>query len=196
MRLFVGGFWIAEAGSKIWGPETWEKATSSFSSLPLLFKGLGEGSWLVGSTVRMPFEWLQTATSGASEMAEGEWAVPVFSKMPGWFEWIMQIMLPNADVAVFMQKVMVFIELGIGLAILFGLFTWLASFASAGFLVMFTLSAMLGWDKIWALPASIALLNGSGRTLGLDYYVIPYVQNKLGRRWYGTERAIYRDHKK
>src|SRR5690606_2104968 len=95
LRLFVGGFWIAEAGSKIWGLETWEKGTASFSSIPILFKGLGEGSWLVGSTVRMPFEWLQTATTGASELAEGEWAVPIFSKMPGWFEWIMQIMLPN-----------------------------------------------------------------------------------------------------
>jgi NADH dehydrogenase len=196
LRLFVGGFWLAEAGAKIWGESTWKEAISSWSKVPTLFNGLGEDSWLVGSTVRMPFDWLQTTTSGASESASAtatEWATPILSHMPGWFEWIMQIMLPNADMAVFMQKMMVFIELGIGLAILGGLFTWLASAASAGFLVVFTLSAMLGWDKVWALPASIALMNGSGRTLGLDYWVVPFLQTKLGRAWYGKERAIYKD---
>ncbi|WP_112179179.1 FAD-dependent oxidoreductase [Paraliobacillus zengyii] len=197
LRLFVAGFWLVEAGAKIWGKETWETATASFSTIPQLFNGLGEDSWLVGSTVRMPFEWLQTTTSGASEAAETatEWSTPIFSKMPGIFEWFMQIVLPTPEMAVFMQKFMVFVELAIGLAILAGLFTWLASAASAGFLVMFTLSAMLGWDKIWALPAAIALLNGSGRTFGLDYWVIPYIQRKVGNWWYGKEQAIYQDKK-
>ncbi|RKQ33930.1 FAD-dependent oxidoreductase [Oceanobacillus halophilus] len=198
LRLFVGGFWLVEAGAKIWGESTWKEATSSFSNIPLLFKGLGEDSWLTGNTVNMPFEWLQTATSGASEAAAdggGEWATPILSEMWGWFEWIMQIMLPTPEMAIFMQKMMVFIELGIGLAIVFGLFTWLASAASAGFLVMFTLSAMLGWDKVWALPASIALMNGSGRSIGLDYYVVPWLQKVAGNWWYGKERAIYSDHK-
>ncbi|MBW8350956.1 FAD-dependent oxidoreductase [Bacillus sp. IITD106] len=193
LRLMVGGFWIAEAGSKIWGHETWKEATASFAALPKLFQGLGEDSWLTGNTVTMPFDWLQTATSGASEAVSGDWATPILSHMPGWFEWIMKIMLPTPEVAIFMQKMMVFIELAIGLAILFGLFTWLASFMSTGFLLMFTFSAMLGWDKFWALPASIALLNGSGRTLGLDYWVIPYLQKKMGARWYGNVKGFYRD---
>lgn len=196
LRLFVGGFWLAEAGAKIWGLSVWEKATSSWSNVNLLFKGLGEDSWLTSDTVKMPFDWLQTATSGASATtgaseAAAQFATPILSEMPGWFEWFMQIALPNADVAIFMQKFMVFVELGIGLALVFGLFTWLASAASAGFLLMFTLSAMLGWDKVWALPASIALMNGAGRTIGLDYWVIPFLQNKLGRLWYGKEQAIY-----
>src|SRR5690606_20544975 len=42
LRLFVGGFWLAEAGAKIWGQSVWEKATSSWSNVNLLFKGLGE----------------------------------------------------------------------------------------------------------------------------------------------------------
>ncbi|MCT2534299.1 FAD-dependent oxidoreductase [Aquibacillus koreensis] len=194
LRIFVGGFWLVEAGTKIWGKSTWDEATSSWSNIPKLFNGLGEDSWLVGSTVRMPFEWLQTTTSGASEAAEAtEWATPVLSKMPGIFQWFMEIVLPTPEMAVFMQKVMVFVELGIGLAILGGLFTWLASAASAGFLVMFTLSAMLGWDKLWALPASIALMNGSGRSVGLDYWVVPFLQQKVGDWWYGKERSIYQD---
>ncbi|MBS4199391.1 FAD-dependent oxidoreductase [Bacillus sp. FJAT-49732] len=193
LRLMVGGFWIAEAGAKIWGHETWKEATASFTTLPKLFKGIGEDSWLTSNTVTMPFDWLQTTTSGASEAASGDWATPILSHMPGWFEWIMKIMLPTPEVAIFMQKMMVFIELAIGLAILIGLFTWLASFMSTGFLLMFTFSAMLGWDKFWALPASIALLNGSGRTLGLDYWVIPYLQKSIGKWWYGNVKGFYKD---
>lgn len=192
LRIFVGGFWLVEGGSKLWGQEIWQKATSSIGNLPLLFKGIGEDSWLVSSTVNMDFPWLQDPTSGATETAT-EWAEPILSKMPGWFAWIMEIMMPNVEIALFMQKMMVFIEIAIGLAIIFGLFTWLANAASIGFLTMFTLTAMLGWDKIWALPASIALMNGSGRTFGLDYWVIPFIQNKVGNFWYGKERSIYRD---
>jgi NADH dehydrogenase len=200
LRVFVGGFWLVEAFAKLWGESTWNKATSSWSNVHLLFNGLGKDSWLTGSTVKMPFEWLQTATTGASQAAGSgagdtatQWATPIFSKMPFWFEWIMKLMLPNADMAVFMQRTMVFIELAIGLAILAGLFTWISSGASAGFLVVFTLSAMLGWDKLWALPASIALMNGSGRSVGLDYWVVPFLQKTLSRWWYGKEQAIYND---
>lgn len=200
LRIFVGGFWLIEGGAKLWGEETWEKATSSFSNIPQLFKGIGEDSWLLSTTSKMPFPWLQDATSaatdatsGATDAAAAEWAEPILSKMPGWFAWIMEIMMPNTGVAVFMQKMVVFIEIAIGLAILFGLFTWLANAASVGFLAMFTLSAMLGWDQVWALPGSIALMNGSGRTFGLDYWVIPFIQKKLSRFWYGKEQSIYQD---
>lgn len=199
LRVFVGGFWLNEAFGKIWGESVWNKVTSHWSNIHLLFNGLGKDSWLVGSSVKMPFDWLQTATTGASQAASSagdaasQYATPILSKMPFWFEWIMKLMLPNADVAVFMQKSMVFIELAIGLALLAGLFTWISSAASAGFIVMFTLSAMLGWNNLWAFPASIALMNGSGRSVGFDYWVVPFLQKTLSRWWYGKEQAIYND---
>mgnify|MGYP001274318286 FL=1 len=200
LRIWLGLFWIGEAGSKLWGASVWDEATSSIKNLGLLFKGLGEDSWLVDESVKMPFEWLQvantaastSATTAASQAAEAAtYAEPILSKMPGWFEWIMQIMLPTPEMAIFMQKMVVFIELAIGLAILFGLFTWLASAGSTAFLGVFIFSAMLGWDKFWALPASIALMNGAGRGLGLDYWVLPWLGKKLGRLWYGEEKSIY-----
>ena len=196
LRIYLGGFWLVEACAKFWGHDTWERATERWSNLPILFGGLGEDSWLVGNQVRLPFDWLQTTTSGATVAGtDGEWAEPILEEMPRWFEWFMQIVLPTPEVAIFMRSFMVFIELALGLALVFGLFTWLAALASSGFIVMFTLTAMLGWDKFWALPASIALLNGAGRTFGLDYWVIPYIQNKLALWWYGKERAIYRERK-
>lgn len=202
LRLFVGGFWLVEGLPKMWGYSVWEEATSSISNLPKLLNGFGEDSWLKSSTINMPFEWLYSADSGATAAASAasaasagaeEWATPILSSMPGWFEWMMQIMVPTPEIALFMQKFVVIAEVGIGLALIAGLFTWIASAASAGFMLMFTLTAMLGWDKIWALPASVALLNGSGRTLGLDYWVVPFLQKKVGDWWYGKERAIYTD---
>jgi pyridine nucleotide-disulfide family oxidoreductase len=44
---------------------------------------------------------------------------------------------------------------------------------------------------MWFVPAAIALMNGSGRAFGLDYYVIPWFQRTAGRWWYGKSKAIY-----
>ncbi|MBC8930654.1 NADH dehydrogenase FAD-containing subunit, partial [Escherichia coli] len=118
-----------------------------------LFNGIGSDSWLTATTSKMPFEWLQTAATSGASQAAGDAAgaaatnvtTPILSHMPGWFQWIMELLMPNLDVALVMQKVVPFVELAIGLAMVVGLFTWLVSIGSAGFLVMFTLSAMLGW---------------------------------------------------
>ncbi|EOA7116618.1 FAD-dependent oxidoreductase [Listeria monocytogenes] len=199
LRVYLGWFWIDEALSKIYGETTWGKV--SITNLKPLFNGIGSDSWLTATTSKMPFEWLQTAATSGASQAAGDAAgaaatnvtTPILSHMPGWFQWIMELLMPNLDVALVMQKVVPFVELAIGLAMVVGLFTWLVSIGSAGFLVMFTLSAMLGWDKFWALPASIALLNGAGRTFGLDYWAVPWFQKHLGHWWYGKPRSVYRD---
>ena len=190
LRLLVGWFWIDEAGAKIFGETKWSAGD--------LGSGFGEDSWLVSESVKMPFEWLQTATTGASAAAEGgadaiAIAPPILDAMPGWFAAIMKLMMPTPEVAVLMQQMVPWVELILGIGILLGLFTWLFNLVSVGMLTMFTLSAMLGWDKFWALPASLALMNGSGRFLGFDYYVIPALKNRLSKWWYGKRQAIYKD---
>ncbi|WP_049786622.1 FAD-dependent oxidoreductase [Evansella cellulosilytica] len=197
LRVGVGIFWLSEALPKVWGYTKWEEATASFSSLPKLFQGFGEDSWLTSSTLNMDLWWLSDGTTAATTAATdgATWAEPILSEIPFWFEWMMRLSLPSMEMALFAQKVMVLLEVAIGFALIFGLFTWISSAVSAGLLLMFTFTAMLGWDKAWAFPASIALMNGSGRTLGLDYWVIPYVQQKVGNWWYGKERAIYSDHR-
>src|SRR3954447_849089 len=190
LRLLVGWVWIDEAGAKIFGETKWSAGDLS--------SGLGEDSWLVSESVKMPFEWLQTATTGASAVAEGgadaiAIAPPILDAIPGWFAAMMKLMMPTPEVAVLMQQMVPWVELILGVGILLGLFSWLFNLVSVGMLVMFTLSAMLGWDKFWALPASLALMNGSGRFLVFDYYVIPALKNKLGKWWYGKRQAIYKD---
>ena len=99
--------------------------------------------------------------------------------------------MPNRDVALFMQKFMTFVEIGIALALIFGLFTWLASAATIGLPVVFCLSGMFFWVNIWFIFVAFALMNGSGRALGLDRWVIPWIQRTVGKWWYGTPRSIY-----
>ena len=85
---------------------------------------------------------------------------------------------------------MTIVELLIGLAIIAGLFTFLANAATIALVISFSLSGMFYWVNMWFIPVAIALMNGSGRAFGLDYYVIPWIQKKLDNWWYGkTERC-------
>jgi len=205
LRLFIGCMWLLEGLKKFYGEETWKAATESFSTLSNLAKGIGADSWLKSGNVKMPFEWLkQAGTSGATAAADAasgatgaaggaasSWPTPIISEMPGFFKAIMEFMIPNPDIAVWFQRMVVLIEIGIGLALLAGLFTWIASAVSAFMVCNFILSAMAGWEILWYFFGSIALMGGAGRTLGLDYYVMPWLAKTLGKWWFGKETAIY-----
>lgn len=115
----------------------------------------------------------------------------VFDHMPKWFESVMKFMMPNQEVALFMQKFMTIVEVCIALALIAGLFTWLSSAATIGLTIAFCLSGMFYWVNIWFIFVAFALMNGSGRAVGLDRWVIPWIQRKLGKAWYGTPKARY-----
>ena len=200
LRLFYGGMWTIEGLKKIFG--LW-----------------GAHSWIDGTHLAFPFPWLLEPTSAASGATEavsaasgatetaaqtatqvvsfgfnysyGEQPAMVLEKMPDWFASIMQIMIPNVEVAHLMQKVMSFVELAIGLAIMAGFLTWIVNAVTIGLVATFCLSGMFYWVNMWFVPAAIALMNGSGRAFGLDYYFIPWFQRTAGKWWYGKSKAIY-----
>lgn len=198
LRLFYGGMWTIEGLKKLFG--LW-----------------GANSWVDGKHLAFPFAWLQEATSAASGAADtvasasqtatqavaevapsfgfnytyGEQPMMVLDKMPDWFASIMQIMIPNTEVAYLMQKIMTFVELAIGLAIMAGFLTWIVNAVTIGLVSTFVLSGMFYWVNMWFIPAAIALMNGSGRAFGLDYYLIPWFQKTAGRWWYGESKHIY-----
>jgi pyridine nucleotide-disulfide family oxidoreductase len=191
----------------------------TIEGLKKIFGLWGASSWIDGSHLAFPFPWLTEATSAASGAAEtvtaasgateaaaqtatqvvsfgfnysyGEQPAMVIEKMPDWFASIMQIMIPNVEVAHLMQKVMSFVELAIGLAIMAGFLTWIVNAVTIGLVATFCLSGMFYWVNMWFVPAAIALMNGSGRAFGLDYYVIPWFQRTAGSWWYGKSKAIY-----
>ncbi len=202
LRLFYGFAWLVEAMAKIVGDGKWFNPGTWF----------GQGSWFTND-LKFPFEWLQTsdAAAGASAAAASgsgdstteavKWGLtyssehspmPVFDHVVGWFQPIMKFMIPNRDVALFMQKFMSIFEVLLALAIIFGFLTWIASAVTAALTVMFSLSGMFFWVNIWFIPVAIALMNGSGRAFGLDKWVQPWVQKVLTQLWYGKSRSIYK----
>ncbi len=195
LRLYIGVLWLLEGLKKFAGEDTWSKA-SGFDKLTI-----GSDSWLKSGNVKMPFDWLKVnGTSGASQAADAangssqaaaNWATPILKKMPGFYESIMHTFIPTPEVAVWFQRIVVFTEICIGLALLAGLFTFLASAASAFMVLNFVLSAMAGWDILWYFFGAIALMGGAGRTFGLDYYVMPWINKTIRNWWYGDKVAVY-----
>lgn len=80
------------------------------------------------------------------------------------------------------------IEVILGALIFFGLATWCANFlVILGFLFL-----VHTWPASWILFVAFALLNGSGRTFGLDVWFVPWLQRTWSKSRYGTPRSIYR----
>ena len=214
LRVFYGMVWSVESMKKIVGngdylkPSTWFGDGSWFTD-----KVVFPFPWLqeqVTTGASQATETATTAASGAADAAAsggadaatqaahfglsyayGETPMQVFDHMPKWFESVMKFMMPNQEVALFMQKFMTIVEVCIALALIAGLFTWLSSAATIGLTIAFCLSGMFYWVNIWFIFVAFALMNGSGRAVGLDRWVIPWIQRKLGKAWYGTPKARY-----
>lgn len=214
LRIYIGSLWLIEGLKKLIGEETWKKAFESASSasdaaggsigayIQSLFDNMtiGWDSWMKMGNVKMPFSWLQDTVTGASaattDAAVSNMPTPIFDSMPKFYESIMEIFMPNPEVAVWFQRIVVLTEIAIGLCLIAGLFTFLASAASAFMTVNFIFSAMAGWDILWFTFGSIALMCGAGRTFGLDYYVMPWINKIVGNLWMGKREPIYEIHGK
>lgn len=213
LRVFYGMVWLVESMKKIVGngdylkPSTWFGDGSWFTD-----KVVFPFPWLqeqVTTGASQATETATTAASGAADAAAsggadaatqaahfglsyayGETPMQVFDHMPKWFESVMKFMMPNQEVALFMQKFMTIVEVCIALALIAGLFTWLSSAATIGLTIAFCLSGMFYWVNIWFIFVAFALMNGSGRAVGLDRWVIPWIQRKLGKAWGMVPRKL------
>ena len=199
LRVFYGLVWLVESMKKVVGTGDYLKPSTWF----------GEGSWF-SDTIVFPFPWLQdAATTGASEAVDGsaevvetvahfglsygygEEPMMVFDHMPKWFASVMEFMMPTPEVALFFQKFMTIFEILIALALIAGLFTWLASASTIALVAAFCLSGMFYWVNIWFIPVAFALMNGSGRVVGLDKWAVPWIHRTLGKWWYGDTKSRY-----
>lgn len=100
-----------------------------------------------------------------------------------------KFILSSDGMQVFMQSFIVIAEIAIGLALIAGLFTFLSAGASVVLQIMFITTTGLYLNTFWMIFAGIAVLIGAGRTLGLDYYVMPWLKkswrnNNFARKWY------------
>lgn len=111
--------------------------------------------------------------------------IPYDSAFVTWFrETFMDGIMAYINYPVF-QAMIVFVELGIGLALIGGCFTWLAAAASIVMCAVFTFSGMFAWSQLWFVFAAFLMLGGAGRALGLDHWIMPVIK----RWWNGTKFA-------
>ena len=201
LRMYIGCLWLIEGVKKLLGESTWDKMWDA-GSIKGFFENItiGADSWTKAGNINMPFEWLKEATSGASATASAstgeaatQWATPIIKEVPGWYASIMQVMMPNPEVAVWFQRIVVLMEIGMGLCLIAGLFTFIFSAVSAGMVVNFILCAMAGWDILWYFFGSIALMGGAGRVFGLDYYIMPWITRLADNFWHGKKQPIYKN---
>lgn len=160
LRMYVGVLWLIEGVKKV------------------------QEGWLVPGNIKI----VQVAsTSGASVADPAKeavvYATPILAKAPGFYQWFTDaVVAPNAGL---FQYMVTFMEIGIGLALIVGLFTFFASIGSLGLVANFILSAQTGWDILWFVFAAIALMGGAGGGFSLDYYVQPWIK----KWWKSTKIA-------
>lgn len=190
-RSFVGGyfsksspnFWLVPLrmflGVK-WFLEGWRKLASVLADPNDIF--------LIPSKIDV---------SGASLVEEAaSWgeALPVPDFVTSMVEWSMDLMFYTPDggftgLAAVFQTLMVIGEMAVGLALIGGLFTAVASIASIVMGLMIWSSGLAPYEMLWYLFGGVAMIGGSGSTFGLDYYVLPLLKKhweklKFVKKWY------------
>lgn len=143
------------------------------------------------------------AATAASGAAGGGGAEVVTNHIPAFFQWAIDhkpsgygeslIHAPKfmvdimnkfvAPIEVPVQTIMVVLEILIGLSLIAGLFTFVSSIMSIGVGFGIILTGMADATMIWYIISALALVQGAGKSFGLDYYVIPVLKrwwSKLG----------------
>jgi len=133
-------------------------------------------------------------SSASSYTAEALTALPVPEFIQNIVDWSMGLMFYTSDggftsMAYIFQTGMVLAEMLVGILLMVGLFTAPAAVVSVAMGAMVWVSGMAPTEMLWYLGAGIALIGGSGSTLGLDYYVYPRLKKlwkkfRFVRRWY------------
>lgn len=174
LRLYVGALWFTEGYRKIIGPLNFTTART----LTDYFK-IGPDSWLLEGNLMIPFNWLKQsdAVSGATMVGPKG---PLLEDLPRWYEALMRTIMPTATTAMFFQTLLVVAEVAVGIGLMLGLLTWLSALVSVALTANFILSGLGGWEMIWILPSSIALMAGAGQFLGLDQFLIPRLRQSFG----------------
>ncbi len=174
LRIFVGYKWLEQGMHKL--PKILEDPSNIFL-IPAPVKDT------VSSASQAAADTASSATP-AAEGAVSQWgqALPVPGFIENIVDWSMQTFFYTPEggftvLAQVFQAAMVIGEIIIGLCLIAGLFTALASIASVGMGLMIWGSGMAPLEMLWYLAAGITLIGGAGRAFGLDYYVIPIIKN-------------------
>lgn len=110
----------------------------------------------------------------------------------GLLDWFIEKFVLSSDTAqLFFQGGVVIAEILIGLALISGSFTFLAAAASLALTANFVMTTGIYEKTWWMIFAGIACMGGAGRAFGLDYYLIPYLNNTWEYLWKNKRLKVF-----
>ena len=178
LRMYLGVMWFIEGVGKI--KEGWLTDTTGskvYWGAPAAAEA-GADAW--ASASQAVVETVASASQAVAETGDAaveavkQFAPPLLSQPLALFTWINDTFVAQAPYL--FQLMIVLAELGIGLALFAGLFTFPAAIVSLGLSVMFLIGALAGKEILWYMAVSIVMLGGAGKAFGLDYWVMPYLK--------------------
>lgn len=190
LRIFVGYMWLSQGLDKI--GKVLKDPNNIFLIPPKAVDGVSAASQAVTDVTNT------VDASSAASAVEGAATAVQSLPVPGFIEsivkWSMDLIFYTSDggytaMASIFQTAMVVGEIVFGGLLIIGLFTALSSVVTIGMGLMIWTSGMAPYEMLWYLAAGIALIGGSGSTLGADYYVLPRLKRiwkkiPLVKRWY------------
>lgn len=195
LRMFMGFYWLLEGIKKV---------TEGWFTGPKLaeFSGLSRGYELASDAVSaatggglrvdevfgINLSVINLQIANASKMIDGAAITKdLFAKIDifnfGSFNlvpWIMEgWALSSNGWEMFFQITVTLVEIILGLLLLSGSLTFLASVGTLAMMAMFVTSTGLYYHTWWLGFAAVATMGGAGRAFGMDYYLLPW----LNRVW-------------
>ncbi len=211
LRVWLGAVWVFEGVVKIYeGWLTSPQLTTFFNQAAMWFNNILNGAGApsdvvssateaapkVGATLinlnvlglfRVIFVSGKELTAAAINDYAFKLDVPLLNVF------LNKVVLPNNSLQIAMQTIIVIAEILIGLALIGGLFTLPASAFSLVLQFMFVTTTGLYLGTFWMIFAAIAVLIGGGRTFGLDYYAMPWLQRRWNRSRFAKKTYVYHD---
>jgi NADH dehydrogenase len=204
LRVFFGAFWIFEGAQKI--SEGWlssPKLAAYFKGASDVFTNLARGAAKAGDTTSSA----TTTAKAVSGKLLADWNIlgifhvvfvnttDVAVKIQfGLMDWFNKTFVTGSNGSqMFFQYFVVISEILLGALLILGLFTFLSSAFSLALQAMFLMSTGMYMSTWWMVFTAVALLIGSGHTLGLDYYVIPALKKHWKNVRWARKLYIYND---
>lgn len=200
LRIYLGIMWLIEGIGKI--NEGWltDKTGSKVywgSSTDSLGDAVSAASAVAGETVETVVAAVSSASTAVAGNAEAvgeavkQFAPPLLKEPLALFTWINDNFVALAP---YLFQIMITLsEVGIGLALIAGLFTAPAAVVSLGLSIMFLIGALAGKEILWFMAVSIAMIGGAGRAFGLDYWVMPWIKKTWNKFPLAKKLYIFMD---
>ena len=213
LRVWLGAVWVFEAVMKIvegWfqkpmlneffgGANAWYNSiiasyfgVAPAQSVDAVASATSAGADAAASAGTLLLDWdfglFETIFVSGKELASSTLADYAFKLDIPFVNWsVDNIVLASDGMQMFMQIVIVLLELAIGLGLMSGLFTFPSAAVSIILQFMFLSTTGLYLNGMWMVFASVAVLIGAGRTIGFDYYVGPILKETLEKCKMGKE---------